>query len=147
MITVKYKFQAVLLFLMILPLVSCATSLITNDRIQTIEHGMNYERFKSMIVREPVSRLLLQHEGFSYSVEIYPMQTGTQRYYDYYYYTKYGQPIRVYTYPVSEDYLFIFDSDGLIFWGFLNELHKEEDKLIQHLAPLISEQYEREKLQ
>ena len=129
---------------MILLLVSCATPPVTNDQIQTIERGMDYDRFKSMIVREPVSSFDLQYKGFSYLVYIYPMQTGTEVAYSYYS-TKYYSRVVAHTYSVSEDYLFIFDKGGLIFWGFVNEFHKEDDKLIQQLAPLISEKYEREK--
>ena len=79
----KFKSPGVLLFLMILSLISCATGPITNDRIQTIERGMDHEKFKSMISRDPVSTFGLQHKGISYTVEIYPMQIGTERQYDY----------------------------------------------------------------
>ena len=145
MIMVKCKFQAVLLFLMTLLLVSCATPPIINDQMLTIERGMDHERFKSIIIREPISSFTLKHEGFSYSIEIYPMQTGTETIPNCFY-TEYGMMCIPFTYPISEDYFFIFGKDGLIFWGFLNELYKEDDKLIQQLAPLISEKYEREKL-
>ena len=122
MITVKYKRKAVLLFLMILLLVSCATPPITNDQIQTIERGIDHERFDSIIIREPISSFYLKHKGLSYSIEIHPMQTGTEKV-TYFYSDGYVTRVITNTYSVSEDYFFIFDRDGLIYWGFLNELH------------------------
>lgn len=124
-------------------LVSCVTPPITMDGIQTIRRGIDYERFKSIITRKPRSTFSIQHKGLSYSIEIYPMQTGTETQYIWIYSESGGYLVPT-SVPISEDYVFIFDDDGLIFWGFLNECHKEGDELVQQLAPLISEQYEKE---
>jgi hypothetical protein len=43
--------------------------------------------------------------------------------------------------PVSADYVFVFDKTGLVYWGFMNELQKEDDQLISALAPRIVVEY------
>ena len=119
---------------------SCANPIQMND-IQAIEHGIEYDKFKSLVQRKPTSSFGIQHKGLSYSVEIYPMQTGTITQANYTF-TQYGGYWAYYSYPVSDDYIFIFHNDRLIFWGFLNEYHKADDELVRQLAPLISERYE-----
>ena len=70
------------------------------------------------------------------------MQTGI-RTYSFYTYTPYGGYYTWTSNSVSEDYVFIFCDDRLMFWGFLNECHKADDELVRQLAPLISEQCEK----
>ncbi|UCE73012.1 MAG: hypothetical protein JSV56_08205 [Methanomassiliicoccales archaeon] len=119
---------------------SCAKPIRMND-IQAIEPGIEYDKFKSLVQRKPTSSFGIQHKGLSYSVEIYPMQTGTRTQASYVP-TQYGGHWVYHSVPVSEDYFFIFHNDRLIFWGFLNECHKADDELVRQLALLISEQYE-----
>lgn len=122
-------------------LISSCAKPIKMDDIQTIEHGIEYDKFTSLVPRKPTSTFSIQHKGLSYSAEIYPMQTGTRTQASYVP-TQYGGHWVYYSVPVSEDYIFIFHKDRLIFWGFLNECHKADDELVRQLAPLISEQYE-----
>lgn len=131
----------VLLFVVV-TFASCAKLPIKMDDIQTIEQGIDYGRFKSLVQRKPTSTFSIQHKDLYYAVEIYPMQTGTSTQYTYVY-SPYGGYVVPYSVPVSEDYIFIFHNDRLIFWGFLNECHKADDELVRQLAPLISEQSEK----
>ena len=135
-----------LIFLLIIGIifVSCARPPITMNSIQSIEREMHYDRFKSQVTRKPTSSFNIQHNGISYFIELYPMQTGI-RTYSFYTYTPSGGFVTPTSVPVSEDYVFIFCDDRLMFWGFLNECHKAEHELIQQLAPLIAEQYEKAK--
>lgn len=126
-------------------LISSCAKPIKMDDIQTIEHGIQYDKFKFLVQRKPTSSFSIQHKNLSYSVEIYPMQTGTTTQ-SAYVPSKYGGYWVYYSVPVSEVYVFIFHNDRLIFWGFLNEYHKADDEFVRELAPLISEQFEKEKI-
>lgn len=142
----KHKLQLFLILIIAVIFVSCATSPpIKMDQIQTIHRGIHYEKVTFLIKRKPTSSYTIQHKNVSYFIAIYPMQTGTKTE-TMVFYSRYAGaiPYQV-TIPVSEDYVFVFDDDGLIFWGFLDECHKADDELVQQLAPLISQQYEKEK--
>ncbi len=139
LLTSVLKLSVLLLAVMIFS--SCAKPPIKMDDIQTVEPGIDYGKFKSLIKRKPTSSFSIQHKDLAYAVEIYPMQTGTSTQYMYVY-SPYGGNVVPYSVPVSEDYVFIFHNDQLIYWGFINECHKADDELVRQLAPLISEQYE-----
>jgi hypothetical protein len=47
-----------------------------------------------------------------------------------------------YQVPVYDDYIFLIDNNGLLYWGFLAELNKADDELIISLAPIISSRVE-----
>lgn len=134
--------QPILLSVFAVILVSCAQAPITMDRAQTIERGIPYEEFKSLITRKPTSAFSIEYKGVSYSIEIYPMQTGTRTQLIYVPSVSGGGYFTPTPVPVHEDYVFIFDKGGLIYRGFLNVCHKAEDKLVQRLAPLIAKQYD-----
>jgi len=137
LLTSVLKLSVLLLAVMIFS--SCAKPPIKMDDIQTVKHGIDYGKFKSLIKRKPTSSFSIQHKDLAYAVEIYPMQTGTSTQYTYAPYAG----VVPYTVHVSEDYVFIFHNDHLIYWGFLNECHKADDELVRQLAPLISEQCEK----
>jgi len=139
---VKNSRQLIFLLIIVIIFVSCARPPITMNSIQSIEREMHYDRFKSQVTRKPISSFNIQHNGISYFIELYPMQTGI-RTYSFYTYTPYGGYYTWTSNPVSEDYVFIFCDDRLMFWGFLNECHKADDELVRQLAPLISEQCEK----
>ena len=109
------------------------------NTIQRIERKMHYDRFKLLVTRKPTSGFNIHHNGIPYFTEIYPMQTGITTSFSYTY-TQYGGYMTSISVPVSEDYVFIFCDDRLMFWGFLNECYKADDELVRQLAPLISEQ-------
>jgi hypothetical protein len=160
------------LFFFALPafaMVSCTTtsSLITQDTLNSIRRGMPRDEFTASISpaaksskqaqRKTTPKLVfaIEYESATYSIEIYDMQTGTKTVTQYYpgmyhpmypsggYYTPgYTTTIQV---PVSADYVIVFDKTGLIYWGFMNELQKEDDQLISALAPLVVTGYEDQK--
>lgn len=76
--------------------------------------------------------------GLEYQVQIFPMQTGTATTYSSIYVEGTYIPIST-SYPVSEDYAFLFREDSLLFWGFLHEYARSDDELIRRLAPIIME--------
>lgn len=77
-------------------------------------------------------------DGVEYQVQIFPMQTGTATTYSSIYVEGTYIPIST-SYPVSEDYAFLFREDSLLFWGFLHEYARSDDELIRRLAPIIME--------
>jgi hypothetical protein len=162
-----------LLALSVSAIVSCTTtsSLITQDALTSIRRGMPRSEFTASISPAPGSSKQLHNEtsprsvfavdfgGVSYPVEIYDMQTGTKTETVYHpgmpmyhpvfphggyttYTPGYTSTIQV---PVSADYVFVFDQAGLLYWGFMNELHREDDQLISALAPLIATAYDNQK--
>jgi hypothetical protein len=122
---------------------SCVTG-ITMDEIKNIQKQMSLSEFKTQVKKPPVKRLVIEHEGLKYTVEVYPMQTGTttQSQYVYNAYTKMGYTQTVIV-PVYEDYFFLYKDDGLLFWGFMADYQKSDDELIQKLAPEILAEYHR----
>lgn len=159
-------FLALLAFAM----ASCATtsSLITQDSLSSVRRGMPRNEFTAAISPAaesskqpqrgitPKSVFAVEYESETYPIEIYDMQTGTKTvtmfhpgvtmYHPVYPYGGYTTVTPAYTstiqVPVSADYAFIFDKTGLIYWGFMNELQKEDDQLISALAPLVATEYE-----
>jgi hypothetical protein len=117
---------------------SCVTG-ISMDAIQGVHRGMTHEEFKGQVTIEPKQAFPLQHGGVPYGVETYRMQTGTstQRTYVWNKYGGYWVTTQV---PVYDDYYFVFESNFLRFWGFMNELQKSEDELVRQLAPRIAEE-------
>jgi len=159
--------------LLALAMASCSTtsSLITQDNLSSIRRGMPRDEFTASISpatessrqpqRETTPRMVfaIEYETETYSIEIYDMQTGTKTvtqyhpgitmYHPMYPYGGYTTTTPGYTsttqVPVSADYLFVFDKTGLVYWGFMNEVQKEDDQLISALAPLIVTEYENQK--
>lgn len=115
-------------------LMSCVTG-IRMDTIQGVHRGMTYDDFKKQVAIEPKQAFPLQHGGSQYTVERYSMQTGTRAQTTYV-----GGYTTTAQLPVYEDYYFVFESNSLRFWGFMTELQKSEDELVQQLAPRIVEQ-------
>jgi hypothetical protein len=152
---------------------SCTTtsSLITQDTLNSIRRGMPRDEFTESIspaakrsnqterTITPKSVFAVEYESATYPIEIYDMQTGTKTvtqyfpgmtvYHPMYPYGGYTTTTPGYTttiqVPVSADYVFVFDKAGLIYWGFMNELQKEDDQVISALAPLIATEYENQK--
>jgi len=127
------KLSVLLLAVMIFSSCAKLSLPIKMDDIQTVERGIHYAKFRSLIKRKPTLSFSIQHKSLCYAVEIYAMLTGT---------------LTMLTGPAfwerfSEDYVFVFHDDHLIYWGFLNEYHKSDDELVRQLAPLISEQCEK----
>jgi hypothetical protein len=117
-------------------LFSCVTG-ITMNEIQGIHRGMAHEEFKLQVKIAPRSAFPLEHDGVQYAVETYFMQTGTRTQSNYVW-TKYGGYTTTTQVPVYDDYYFVFDDKGLMFWGFMNEFQKSDDELVQQLAPQIA---------
>ncbi len=137
-----------LALLLVLGLVSCVSTMIRQDDLQSVHRGMTREDLKAQFKAEPSMTVAMDYEGAPYSADFYDMQTGTKTYttmqFVYSQYGSYSYPVTTVV-PVTEEYLFIFDEKGLVYWGFRNEIAKEEDPLIQGLAPLIDQKYMEEK--
>jgi hypothetical protein len=139
--TRKVAVLALSLFCAIL-ISSCVTG-ITMDSIQSVHRGMSHEEFKAQVKMAAKSIFSVDLEGTEYKVEIYNMQTGTQTQTQFHY-SKYGSYTTTTQVPVYSDYVFIYDQN-LLFWGFLNEMQKSEDELVQQLAPVISAEYKKQR--
>jgi hypothetical protein len=136
--------------IMVIGLASCVTIPLTMDEIQGVRRGMEHESFQTDVAMKPRLSFTVQLDDATYSVEVYPMQTGTQT-------VMMPMTTGVYpnafttmvahTVPVSEDYLFTFTDNRLVFWGFMAEYQKADDALVRRLAPQISEKYEKAKEQ
>jgi hypothetical protein len=131
----------------VLALASCATShLVTQDTLQPLRRGMTQAAFGVEITIPPKSTFAVEFEEASYPVEVFDMQTGTRTETSSHWVSMYpsGGYMATSTYqvPVSEDYVFIFDEGGLMYWGFLNEMQKEDDEVVQGLAPLVVAEYQ-----
>ena len=109
--------EPILLSVFAVILVSCAQAPITMDRVQTLERGIPYEEFKSLITRKSSSASSIECKGISYSIEIYPVQTGTRTQLIYVPSVSGGGFMTPTSVPVREDYIFIFDKGRLIFFG------------------------------
>jgi hypothetical protein len=122
----------------VLSLSSCVTGL-TMDKIQKIHRGMTLGEFHTQVTISPKQTFPIEYLGTKYDIEVYPMQTGTRTQIGYVW-NKYGGYTTTYQVPVYDDYIFLFDEKGLMYWGFMNELQKADDELIQQLAPIIAEE-------
>jgi len=92
-----------------------------------------------LLQMEPERLFVVDHEGKTYRIEIYPMQSGSKTYHYYQPPTQYSAGTSYSTTEsVTNDYAFIFDGDKLIYWGFLYELQKCENELVVELAPIVS---------
>ena len=140
----KYMRKVLRLAISLIPifaLLSCVSGINMNE-IQNIHRGMTHDDFKTQVTIAPKSSFPIEHEGVQYSIEIYNMQTGT-RTQSQYVWSQYGGYTMVTQVPVYDDYVFVFDGKGLFTWGFLNELQKSDDELVQQLAPEISAEIRR----
>jgi hypothetical protein len=137
-------FSCLMGLMLVMMLFSCVTG-IRMDDIQQVHRGMSHDEFKSQVTIASKFAFPIYHKGIHYEIEIYPMQTGT-RTQSSYVWTQSGGYTTFYEVPVYDDYTFVFDDKGLMFWGFMTELQKSDDELVLQLAPLISskakEQYQ-----
>ena len=126
---------------LLLLLASCAGPL-TMNKIQHIEQGMPSDNLLSMLGREPtrVFTVVYPENGLEYQVQIFPMQTDTVMTTTYTKYMTY-----THTYPVTDNYAFLFREDSLLFWGFPHEFGRSDEPSIRRLAPLIIEALEKGK--
>ncbi len=131
----KFKF-AFLCSLFALLIFSCVSG-ITMNAIQKINRGMTHEEFMSQIKSKPKLTFPFNDQETQYTIDIYSMQTGT-RTQSTYIWNKYGGYTTTTEVPVYDDYYFVFNESGLVFWGFMNELQKSDDVVILNLAPKIS---------
>jgi len=122
---------------------SCATH-ITMDKIQSIQRGTAHKQLKSLLQKKPTMHFKINDDNNLFLVEIYPMQTGTQTSSYYVAPTQYAPGgMRTIQVPVTSEYVFSFKDKKLLFWGFINELYKSEDKEILQLAPKITEKFDK----
>lgn len=133
-------------FILAFILVSC-TNHITMDQIQYISKGIRYQELKQYINIRPKHNYEIEYLDTVYSIYVFPMVVGTTPIttstpgYG-------GIPIYTTTHkPATEEYFFIFDKNGLFFWGFLAEIKNEGDQLIQALGSLVDEGFEELKRQ
>ncbi len=126
---------SILLFL----LWGCAQHLYM-DEIELVERGMSSESLSSAVGREPnkVCTFIDPQDGSTYHVEIFPMLTGYKYSYVWTQYGGYLSPS-----PVTEEYLFLFREDSLIFWGFLGQYFQSSDPALWRLYPIIREYLEK----
>jgi hypothetical protein len=127
---------------------SCATTMIQQDDLTSIHKGMTPADVKAALKAEPSFDLAVDDAGVPCTVDIFEMQTGTRRWMTVErVWSKYGDITYPTTNvaPVTEEYLFIFDAGGLIYWGFRNDLAREDDPRIRAMVPLIDQEYEEQK--
>jgi len=136
-----------------LTIVSCTSTMIKQDDLSAIKRGMSNNEFEAFLKTrnantQPKYTFPVTYESEAYGIEIYDMQTGTRTVMtSTYVYSKYGgysMPVTTVV-PVTAEYVFVFEKTGLLYWGFFNELQKEDDQLIQGLTPLIVDEYENQK--
>lgn len=119
---------------------------ITMNRIQFVELGMSSNQLSSMVGQKPtkVFTVVDREGGLDYQVQIFPMQTGIATT-DFVIYSE-GTYVPVWVDNlVAEDFAFLFREGSLLFWGFLHEYARSDDKLFRRLAPIIMEGLEKEK--
>lgn len=122
---------------------SCSS--ISMDNLGSIQQGMSTNDLFLMLGRNAykVFTVIDPEDGLEYHVRIYFMVTGTQTY-------DCGSWIgdvwipQECTYDVHEDFAFLFFEDSLLFWGFLHEFARSDDKRIRRLAPMIIEESQKD---
>lgn len=129
-------------FSFLILLSSCVTPL-TMDKIQKVKKEMTHDEFRSQITISPKQAFSLVYSGVNYNIEIYQMQTGTQLQESSVRGGAWGEKTGAREVPVYDDYVFIFNEKGLMYWGFMDELQKAKDELIRQLAPLITDDSKR----
>lgn len=106
------------------------------NKIQHVERSMPSNELATMVGQKParVFSVVDPEDGLEYQVQIFPMQTGTYtavthgKYHNYYH-----------TYPVTDDYVFLYYKDSLLYWGFPHEYARSDEQYLRRLAPLIME--------
>ncbi len=113
---------------------------LTMDQVTLFEKGMSSESLSAMVEREPgeVIKFVDPQDDSKYQLEIFPMETGET--YPFYVWNKYGGSWG--TAAVTDDYLFLFHDDSLIFWGFLYQYPRSYDDPLGRLYPIIQEHLE-----
>ena len=117
-------------------LISCTTHIAMND-IRSIRKNMTRSELRSLLHKSPSSAFQIVCETEEYWVDVFKMQTGTAIR-THYVYSGNHFITHYYPYPTTENYFFIFQDNGLIYWGFIHELHNSENASVSNLAPLIS---------
>jgi len=118
-------------------LISCTAHIAMND-IRSIRKNMTRNELRSLLHKSPSSAFQIVCETEEYWVDVFKMQTGTAIH-TYYVYSGNDFITHYIPYPTTEDYFFIFQDNGLIYWGFIHELHDSENASISNLSPMISE--------
>jgi predicted small secreted protein len=118
-------------------LISCTTHIVMND-IRSIGKDMTRNELGSLLRKSPSSAFQIVCETEEYWIDIYKMKTGTVIYTQPVYSGNDVIAIYYYNSPITEDYFFIFRDNGLIYWGFIHELHKSDNASILNLATMIS---------
>jgi hypothetical protein len=131
----------------LLALSSCGTTpQITKGSLIEIHRGMSPKDCRAELHAEPKLQFVVNHDEAPFSIEIYDMETRVIASPTYNYMPSQwgGVIMQGATYSgVYSDYVFVYDKDGLIYWGFMDDLHKAYEKLIRELSPQIFLERER----
>jgi hypothetical protein len=130
-----------LCLVILLALVSCGSLPVSKDDLGEIRQGLSQKECWSKLHAEPARQFVAIHDGVHFSVDVYNMTTETTAStMNRYAWTKYGVltfPETIYS-SKTNDYAFIYDQTGLIYWGFIKDLYKANEQLIRKLSPLIA---------
>lgn len=135
----------ILLFCLFMFQCYTAKNMIKMDQIQTIEKGNSIETVKSMFTEPPESEFTVSEQSKTYQILLYLMQTGTKKGATSVPSPQGGFTSITHNEPVAEDYVFIFEDDNLLYWGFLHELGRSENDLIVSLGNKINEKLKQNK--
>ncbi len=119
-------------FLSLLSLILACASPIYMNQIASISRSTTQQELHTMLGRSPEHSFALAQGNRTLEIKVYPMVTGSK-------------PVLTYTpqgtiyseVPTTDDYIFIFESNALLCWGFLTEIQRENDEFLNQVAVSI----------
>lgn len=122
-----------LLLMVAVVLQGCGPYYITDTQLGGIKPGMSAGQVQSQLSKEPDATFPVTGLGGIYDVQVYRLLTG-QRQQMTMSCTKYGCVPIPYTEPVTEPYVFVYQSSELVAWGFVEQLRKAPNKELNTLG-------------
>ena len=115
---------------------SCKT-MATADEMSTVHKGMSMDDVARMLDLKPEHSINFSADGKEFIVDVYALMTAQ-------YTTSSSSASGISTsstVSVSSPMLFLFRSDKLMYWGYMNEFSKSEESDINQLASNIYREY------
>lgn len=114
---------------------ACAAKPLTMNDLATLERGLSVTEVESILMRDPISRAMVDFQGQTYRSQMYPMQTGTRT--DSMAVCTPGCVPIIVRKAVAIPYLVIYSGDGLESWGYVEELSKNVNSELVSLSAAL----------
>jgi hypothetical protein len=133
-----------LVLLSLLFLSACQPYYIRTEQVNGLQVGGDPSLIKNALAKDPDRVFETQIESDHYAVQIYQMLTGEEQQMTMSC-TQYGCVPIFYTVSVTEPYTVVLKNREIVFWGFIEELNKHNDSVLNDVGKFTVKEMQREK--